>query len=574
MTAATPVLVSWVAVNNDPFERDTKTGEFLMEGGEPVPGPTLTLLFDQDSDYAGRIQDVVLLHRVGPNGDDAKERRAVAETVKQLKERRGGLRIHQETWAGTDPTDHHSLFTFLRERLPKIRERFAGQELVIHISPGTPSMHTIWVLMAETGFVEQPFTLVKSYRRNERRGRLPVVPVEVGIETFYKAYRLSHPRQVASEQQAVEYDPKKFRTETMRALFLEARRFAQVKVPVLILGERGTGKSTLASWIRHHSPYRKKELDTHWPAVACGQYSPETMRAELFGYAKGAFTGAIASKDGLLVTAHQDTLFLDEVGDVSRDLQRLLIKAIEEKRFFPLGHDEPRQSDFRLVSATNLSFEELSRRLDPDFLDRVNNLTLRVPPLREIREELPWLWASTYEKAAERAGVGRRHAQFADTHHQHVVTRLREHPLPGNIRDLFRVAYRILAARGDALGALSPDDAVEYGLAALAEAAVPSGVTLSRAVAHAFADSTPLDPIITRAGKISTKELEKDLRAFVATELRRIAKATDRSVEELCEVTERSLRTWAADGDGGSALPPGGNADPKSRTRGSKKRAK
>lgn len=572
MTAAVPVLVSWIAVNNDPFERDTKTGDFLMEGGAPVPGPTLTILFDADSDYVGRIRDVVLLNRVGLNKDDARERRAVAETVKQLKERNSGLRVHHETWAGNDPTDHRSIFEFLRERLPKIRARFANHELVIHISPGTPSMQTIWVLMAETGFVEPPFTVVKSYRRSERRGRPPVVPVEVGIETFYKAYRSSHPRQVASEQQTVELDPKKFRTESMHRLFLEARRFAQVKVPVLILGERGTGKSTLASWIRLHSPYRKKELDAHWPAVACGQYNPETMRAELFGYVKGAFTGANTTKDGLLVAAHQDTLFLDEVGDVSRDLQRLLIKAIEEKRFFPLGHDEAKESDFRLVSATNLTDEELGRRLDPDFLDRVNNLTLRMPPLREIRDELPWLWASAYEKAAERAAVGRREMQLAETHHQHVVERLREHPLPGNMRDLFRVAYRILAARSDAHEPLSPSDAVAYGLAALAEAAVPLGVTLSRMVARAFADATPLDPVITRVGRILTEGLERDLRAFVATELRRIAKTTERPVTELCDVTERSLRTWASFGTDGSALPPSGSNDPKSSTRGPKTR--
>src|SRR4029079_8610403 len=140
----------------------------------------------------------------------------------------------------------------------------------------------------------------------------------------------------------------KFRTDRMRWLFDEARRFAQVKVPVLILGERGTGKSTLAGWIRLHSPYRKKELDAHWPAVACGQYTPETMRSELFGYKRGAFTGAMKDHEGLLAMAHKDSLFLDEIGDVSRDLQRLLIKALEEKRYMRLGEDRTRDSDFRL----------------------------------------------------------------------------------------------------------------------------------------------------------------------------------------------------------------------------------
>jgi DNA-binding NtrC family response regulator len=565
-TSSPPVLVSWVAVNNDPYERNTKTGEFIQESGRPIPGPTLSLLFDPDSPYAARVRDVVLLHRRSDDQADAKERRSVLETVEVLKKRDTNLRVHLEPWAGADPTDHRGIFEFLRERLPRIRKRFAGSELVLHISPGTPSMQTIWVLMAETGFVEPPFRMVQSYRRVERRGRPPVVPVEVGLDTFYKAYRASHPSQVASEEQTVPLDPGRFRTERMRTLFAEARRFAQVKVPVLILGERGTGKSTLAGWIRLHSPYRKNDLDSHWPAVACGQYSPDTMRSELFGFKKGAFTGANSDKDGLLAAAHGDTLFLDEIGDVSRDLQRLLIKAVEEKRFFPLGDDEARVSDFRLISATNLEDDELNRRLDPDFRDRVNTLTLRLPPLREVRDELDWLWDSTYREATARAGVSRRLAQFADAHHRRVVARLREHPLPGNMRDLFRVAYRIVAARGDAHEPMSPADAVEYGLTALAAPGLIADTT-TRAVARSFADSIPLDAVVSLAGRISTKDLERDLRAFVASELRRISKTSGRRVDELCDVSERSLRTWANLPDDGADLPSGGSSDPKFKAR-------
>ena len=569
MTTSPPVLVSWVAVNNDPYERNPKTGEFLKDDGQLIPAPMLTFLFDADSPYFGRVKDVVLLHRRGEN--DAREKRAVAETVEVLKQRNVSLCVHHEPWTAADPTDHRGIFEFLRERLPKIRRRFAGSELIFHISPGTPSMQTIWVLMAETGFIDQPFHTVKSYRRNERRGRPAVVPVEVGIETFYKVYRASHPSQVASEQQSVLLDPGKCQTDKMRQLFDEARRFAQVKVPVLILGERGTGKSTLASWMRLHSPYRKKELDTNWPAVACGQYNPETMRSELFGYKRGAFTGANTDKVGLLVAADRDTLFLDEVGDVSRDLQRLLIKAIEEKQFFPLGDDEVKKSDFRLISATNLEDDELNKRLDADFRDRVNALTLRVPPLREVRDELGWLWESTFYAACVRAGVNQRQVQFADAHHQRVVTRLREHPLPGNMRDLFRVAYRIVAARGDAHAPLAPADAVEYGLNGLVEVAGSVGDKNSRAVARAFADAAPLDRVLSLVGQISTKNLERDMRAFVANEIRRIAKTSDRPIAELCDVTDRSLRTWAGLAGDDDELPLRGSADPKSRNGRTKK---
>src|SRR5204862_3359844 len=142
------------------------------------------------------------------------------------------------------------------------------------------------------------------------------------------------------------------------------------------------------NWMRANSQFRKPDLDRNWASVPCGQYSPETMRAELFGYVKGAFTGAERDHQGLLKTANGDTLFLDEIGDISRDLQRLLIRALEEKRYFPLGDDKPRKSDFRLLSATNLPTEQLQDRLDPDFFDRIRLLTIRVPSVREMPEDV------------------------------------------------------------------------------------------------------------------------------------------------------------------------------------------
>ena len=335
------VLISWVAINNDPFERQWPEGGYRLVDGKPVPGPTLTVLDDAGSPYAGMIGDVVLLHRETRDAAHDRERRAVEETARVLRERLPELRLHHVPWRGSDPTDHRAIFEFLREEMPKLRQRFPDRELIIHVSPGTPSMQTIWVLMAETGFVEPPFILVKSYRRTDRPRRPAVVPVELGIETFYKVYRAARPRQIASEEQGVVWDPGRFRTERMRQLFGEARRFASLDVPVLLLGERGTGKTMLASWIRLHSPFRREDYDDRWPAVACGQYSPETMRAELFGYRKGAFTGATSDRKGLLAAADGDTLFLDEVGDVSPDLQRLLIKVIEEKEYLPLGDDRP-----------------------------------------------------------------------------------------------------------------------------------------------------------------------------------------------------------------------------------------
>ena len=545
MKSTSPVLVSWIAVNNDPYERDFRTSEYRVEHGEPVPGPTLTLLNDPESPFAGKIKDVVLLHRKPATGPSEKEQRATNETIETLKA--NSVRVRLEAWPGEDPTDHREIFEFLKGKMLDIRQLFPGRDLIIHISPGTPSMQTIWVLMAETGFIDHPFELVKSYRRSDRRGRPAVVPVEVGIGTFYKAYKSSRPAQVSSEEQGVLWDPKMFQSDKMKAVYAEARRFAQINVPIMIVGERGTGKTTLASWIRSSSPFRQEASNKDWPCVACGQYSPETMRAELFGYKKGSFTGATADRSGLLARAHNDTLFLDEVGDVSRDMQRLLIRAIEEKNYVALGDDKSRESNFRLITATNLDDVELRRRLDPDFFDRISLLTLELPPLREIQSEISWLWEAVYNEALRRSGASGV-ASLGASGHRRIVKYLQSHPLPGNLRDLFRVAYRVLAVCGDTETPISSADAVEYGLAGLTTAGSPvatdPAVSHAKVIAGAFSESTPIDGVLEMPAFVKTGQVLGEFKAYLATELRRLATIRKVKHKDICDVSDRTLRDW------------------------------
>jgi DNA-binding NtrC family response regulator len=543
---AKPVLISWLAVNNDPYERVRSSHDYRLLDGAPIPGPTLTLLFDQESPYCGQIGNAVLLYRHVPGSAGDGERDVLRETIAAIRERNPQIKVESEAWASDDPTDHKNIFEFLQNLMPKLRSRFLGRELLIHISPGTPSMQTIWVLMGETGLIEAPVKLVKSYRPSDRHGKAAVVPVEVGIETFYKSYMKSRPSQ-GVEDQILLWNPAKFQSASLRSLFDEARRVAHLKVPVLILGERGTGKTTLAAWIRMNSPYRRPEQDSHWPSVACGQYNHETMRSELFGYRKGAFTGAQQDKDGILHVADRDTLFLDEIGDISRDLQRLLIRALEEKRFFPLGDDKPRKSDFRLLTATNLPMHTLADRLDPDFFDRIGVLTLAVPSVREMPEDIEWLWASVYQHSQARSGVEKSRCVLPKSAHKEITAALRSSPLLGNLRDLFRVAYRLLAALGDPLAPMTASDAVAYGLHSLRQTSHSSQpMDLTREIAQRFSRADRLDDLLATGTRLPTVDLDRRFKRFVATELRRIAKVRGVPVAELCDVSDRTLRSWAS----------------------------
>ena len=276
------------------------------------------------------------------------------------------------------------------------------------------------------------------------------------------------------------------------------------------------------------------------------------MRAELFGYKKGSFTGAVADREGLLAAADRDTLFLDEIGDVSADLQRLLVRAIEEKKYFALGDDKPRESDFRLLTASNIDDAELRRRLDPDFLDRISLLTLTLPPLRDMPDELPWLWETVYAEATRRAGVTKHRASLGAQHHERVVAHLRRHSLPGNLRDLFRIAYRVLAARNDVDDPMAPADAVVYGLESLGGALAPAttAATPARALAAAFAHGAVIDDLLPEGQVLQTGDILAELKGFLAKEVRRVANDRGVKASDLCDVSERSLRDWVKGREG------------------------
>ena len=549
MPTPAPVLLTWLATRNDPYERVKSGGAFRETPDGHVPGPTLSLLTDAASPYANRVADVVVFKQGG--ADAAMHDRIYADLVEALALRAPTVQLHPHVWVHDDPTDHAAIYDYLRTVLPRIRRQFRGRELIIHLSPGTAAMHTVWVLMAETGFIEAPFTAVQSFRQDERRGRPAVVPLSLGVETFFKRWQETQPSTSAASHRGIRWDPRQFRSDRLRGLYDDARRVARLKVPVLILGERGTGKTTLASWIRFRSPFRREDLDESWPAVPCGQYTSETMRAELFGYVKGAFTGAAGDHAGLMHRANGDTLFLDEIGDISPDLQRLLIKVLEDGVYQPLGSTEVKHTDLRLLTATNLTTVALRAQLDADFLDRISAFTLTVPPLREVPEELVWLWPTVLEEAARRSGAHLRYARLGEAPEAQVLQALRASPLPGNVRDLFRVAWRFLAARSDDDAPMTVRDAVEYALLALDSGAGAHDDAVPRALARAFADQRVIDPSLLDAGPLDPEALIDHLKSWFGGEVAALSTRTGRPEADLTTITDRTLRNWRRKADAG-----------------------
>ncbi|HEY6000096.1 MAG TPA: sigma 54-interacting transcriptional regulator [bacterium] len=210
---------------------------------------------------------------------------------------------------------------------------------------------------------------------------------------------------------------------------------------VLIQGESGTGKELAARAIHRASP----RWEGPFVGVNCGALPAQLLESELFGYEKGAFTGAVATKPGLFELAHGGTVFLDEIGECSPELQVRLLRVLQEREVQRLGGTRPVPTDFRLVAATNRRLEEEVKagRFREDLFYRVNVMDVAMPPLRERRDDVPLLAAFFLERFSRREGKALQGIGSA------ALERLVGHEWPGNVRELENAIERgVVVARG------------------------------------------------------------------------------------------------------------------------------
>ena len=222
--------------------------------------------------------------------------------------------------------------------------------------------------------------------------------------------------------------------QALKRALAQARSVADTDTTVLLLGETGTGKELIARAIHSMSDRRGRALVT----VNCAASPAGLLESEWFGYEKGAFTGAIAQKVGRFELAHQGTLFLDEVGDVPLDLQAKLLRVLQEHEIERLGSTRTLRVDFRLVAATNRHLEEMvvNREYRSDLFYRLNVFPIRIPPLRERREDIPPLVRYFVQRYAKRL---RRRVESIPRETMDALTRWH---WPGNVRELQNVVER------------------------------------------------------------------------------------------------------------------------------------
>ena len=275
-------------------------------------------------------------------------------------------------------------------------------------------------------------------------------------------------------------DPFVGQSPEIRRLAEEALKALASESPILIEGETGTGKGVLASWLHRHGP----RAHEGFVDLNCAGISRELMDSELFGHEKGAFTGAVTSKPGLLEVADKGTLFLDEVGDMDLPIQAKLLKVIEEKRFRRVGETRERHTDVRIIAATHHDLHQrvqdgLFRR---DLYFRICVLPMRMPALRNRIQDIPALARRILAQLA--VELGRSEPVLSPA----AEDALQSYPWPGNLRDLRNGLERALLSceggvierehlRFDAHGALGSRGPMETAPGPDARTRFPAGAT-------------------------------------------------------------------------------------------------
>jgi DNA-binding NtrC family response regulator len=342
----------------------------------------------------------------------------------------------------TDPTDYAAVFAGVDGVLGEIAKAEGRErtEWCILLSPGTPAMAAIWVLLGKSRY---PASFCQTYRGRVREATIPYDLVDDFVPELLRNpdRNLQHlaaknPSEVAGFEAIVG------ESQAIRLAVGRAQRAALRDVPVLLLGESGTGKEMFARAI-HAASHRK---GGPFEAVNCAAIPRDLLESELFGHVKGAFTGADKDRAGAFARTDGGTLFLDEVGECDPQTQSKLLRVLQpppgggpcRREFYPVGATRPTVSDVRVVAATNRNLlrEIKGGRFREDLYYRLAVITLSLPPLRERRRDIPLLASALLEQINRDFAlqeVGYKHKQLSAT----ATAFVKQYGWPGNVRQLY-----------------------------------------------------------------------------------------------------------------------------------------
>ncbi|HLK18846.1 MAG TPA: sigma-54 dependent transcriptional regulator [Bryobacteraceae bacterium] len=355
-------------------------------------------------------------------------------------------------------------------RLPGV----SGLELLANLR--RQDSHTPVIVMTAFGSIETAVEAMKA-------GAVDFLPKPFSLDHLMtvvnKALELrtlrDENRELRAElNQRYQFDNIVGRSEAMREIFSTVTRVAPTRATVLLCGESGVGKDMIARAIHHHSP----RADRPFVKINCTALPENLMESELFGYEKGAFTGANVAKPGKFEQADTGTVFLDEIGDVPASVQVKLLRILQEREFERLGSNKVKHIDVRVLAATNVDLRAALEQgtFREDLYYRLNVLPINIPPLRERKEDIPYLAGHFVKKLSK--DLGSPVQSISDA----AMQRLLDYHWPGNVRELENVLERsMVLANGSVLeaGDIKLDTAPSARFS-VADNFLPEGTTLDQ----------------------------------------------------------------------------------------------
>jgi DNA-binding NtrC family response regulator len=357
----------------------------------------------------------------------------------------------------TSPTSFNEIYEFAVKIIHSSLKKENGSiELTFHLSPGTPAMASVWIILAKTRF---PAELVEC----SKESGVKTVSFPFDISADYIPDLLRKPDEELIRlsggltEEAPEFKDIIHRSAQMKRIIVKARKIAPRNIPVLIQGESGTGKELFARAIHNSSPYKNSG---EFVAVNCGALPAELVESELFGHERGAFTGAIQARVGYVEKAAGGTLFLDEIGDLPLYAQVKLLRVIQEKEVVRMGSTTTRKVNIRIISATNknLMEEVLNGNFREDLFYRLGVGILNIPPLRSREGDIGLLVDKLFNKINDE--LARQPGHVIKKLSAAAKSTLMNHKWPGNIRELLNTLQAAIVF--SPLSTIEKRDVVEH----------------------------------------------------------------------------------------------------------------
>lgn len=363
-----------------------------------------------------------------------------------------GERVRMHEVDVSNPADHGEILRVVQPIVEATQLR-KDDERCFHLSPGTPAMAAIWILLAKSKF---PATLFQTYRGTVSRAEIPFdITVEVLPKLFSEPERFWKHLVDDRPDEAGGFDVIIGESASIRLAKGRAKRAALFDVNVLILGESGTGKELFANAI-HRASHRRSNP---FVAVNCAAISKDLLESELFGHVKGAFTGAEQDRQGAFQQADGGTLFLDEVGECDLAMQAKILRALQpphgadasERVFRRVGDTNESRANVRVLAATNrdLPTQIRSGAFREDLFYRLAMITVKLPPLRDRKRDVETLAQRLLEQLNEQFTSSKRPGYTAKSLAAETLKYISGYHWPGNVRQLYNALVQAAIMQDD-----------------------------------------------------------------------------------------------------------------------------